>query len=731
MKNETVMSDIRTLLTDITRSSSADYSRAKAYDALRLMDRKGMPDQRSITDQLITAVAVVNAAGLYDAADWIKKNATAQVDKKIAEVGRKCVQTVNRFGYALVGECRGEVFYGTPNFHGTPNVDCGHPSNMAGCAHHEPLYAEPSAPPATVRPSDWCLVSVCGTCGAKCRLKAGHLFSTLHQGEHQPDCIAVHPVAATDAPRANAVKEAIAKSNAALAAGPPFDAGVCGECGAAIIWLEGLPWHAGSASFERTWHEPGVAALADAERKYQSLTETASMRLAQLAAAEKRAKEEAERANSYEFARDLLRESIAALTRKLATIRHAVVDDVLAPMRDEWSNQSIRSFAAAPMPSDMEGWAQQKKMMATALVTVADALAAIDVPTGEEATERLVCSDCSMPYGGDGWLDVTLPDDQWVLIQPRENGGGILCANCIVRRASRLNDVEAVRAVIAFSHGARAHIYLSTACHHGIHSECRQQCKFCGTTCACPCHRADYGAEVIDARIDPDAYAARTDDPVVAATPEPTNAVPMVLYCPNCKRQHVDVDDDTGNWATSRLHRKHLCKPSDGGCGHVWRPFDYATVGVKEVPASPPPFTAEERRRMAATFRDYIIAAESQIAERDAQIDDLEQSNRVLMAACDAMPTNAVPSATTLTFEEWLRHSQFATNEGDDFGVDAAEEAFNARQPEIDALCERERKLREYATHKPECELLHASGMRKRGPCDCGLAELLAAKEDV
>lgn len=49
--------DIRTLLTSITQSSSADYSRAKAYDALKLMDRKGiMPDQRSVTDQLIAAM---------------------------------------------------------------------------------------------------------------------------------------------------------------------------------------------------------------------------------------------------------------------------------------------------------------------------------------------------------------------------------------------------------------------------------------------------------------------------------------------------------------------------------------------------------------------------------------------------------------------------------------------------------------------------------------------------
>lgn len=60
--------------------------------------------------------------------------------------------------------------------------------------------------------------------------------------------------------------------------------------------------------------------------------------------------------------------------------------------------------------------------------------------------------------------------------------------------------------------------------------------------------------------------------------------IPMVLHCPKCHLQHVDVDDETGKWATSRRHRKHLCKPEDGGCGHVWMPAAVQTVGVKELP---------------------------------------------------------------------------------------------------------------------------------------------------
>lgn len=47
----------------------------------------------------------------------------------------------------------------------------------------------------------------------------------------------------------------------------------------------------------------------------------------------------------------------------------------------------------------------------------------------------VVCKDCGLPYGGDDWIDTVLPPEQWLLIAP-ENG--ILCANCIVKRASKL-----------------------------------------------------------------------------------------------------------------------------------------------------------------------------------------------------------------------------------------------------------------------------------------------------
>lgn len=33
------------------------------------------------------------------------------------------------------------------------------------------------------------------------------------------------------------------------------------------------------------------------------------------------------------------------------------------------------------------------------------------------------------------------------------------------------------------------HLYLSTACTHKQHRECRRRCKFCFAKCRCDCHR--------------------------------------------------------------------------------------------------------------------------------------------------------------------------------------------------------------------------------------------------
>ena len=50
-----------------------------------------------------------------------------------------------------------------------------------------------------------------------------------------------------------------------------------------------------------------------------------------------------------------------------------------------------------------------------------------------------------------------------------------------------------------------------------------------------------------------------------------TKPAPCVLYCPYCKKQHIDRPP----W-DKRKHRTHKCS----GCGFEWRPAAWYTVGV-------------------------------------------------------------------------------------------------------------------------------------------------------
>ena len=49
--------------------------------------------------------------------------------------------------------------------------------------------------------------------------------------------------------------------------------------------------------------------------------------------------------------------------------------------------------------------------------------------------------------------------------------------------------------------------------------------------------------------------------------------VRKTMYCPKCETMHLDE----GEWET-RPHKTHQCQ----GCGHEWRPFPFATVGVDD-----------------------------------------------------------------------------------------------------------------------------------------------------
>ncbi len=55
------------------------------------------------------------------------------------------------------------------------------------------------------------------------------------------------------------------------------------------------------------------------------------------------------------------------------------------------------------------------------------------------------CADCGLPYADFG-IDTTLPNLQWKELTP--DGAGLLCANCICKRAAKMPNVLAARMVI-------------------------------------------------------------------------------------------------------------------------------------------------------------------------------------------------------------------------------------------------------------------------------------------
>ncbi|MDX2165715.1 MAG: hypothetical protein SF182_01570 [Deltaproteobacteria bacterium] len=54
--------------------------------------------------------------------------------------------------------------------------------------------------------------------------------------------------------------------------------------------------------------------------------------------------------------------------------------------------------------------------------------------------------------------------------------------------------------------------------------------------------------------------------------------IPMLLFCPRCAAQHVDVPQPEKDWENPP-HRSHECQ----ACSYVWRPADVATTGVASI----------------------------------------------------------------------------------------------------------------------------------------------------
>lgn len=132
--------------------------------------------------------------------------------------------------------------------------------------------------------------------------------------------------------------------------------------------------------------------------------------------------------------------------------------------------------------------------------------------------------------------------------------------------------------------------------------------------------------------------------PIAAAPSAPVLAEPqpidMVLHCPTCGMQHVDAPEDlpmpmpgsmfegSAGW-TNPPHRSHLCH----GCGHIWRPADVPTNGVKtsktKGKADHPPVSALAQQPVQGGGH----------AVTDAMVDAYLKANDAYWRRTDQLPT--------------------------------------------------------------------------------------------
>jgi len=101
--------------------------------------------------------------------------------------------------------------------------------------------------------------------------------------------------------------------------------------------------------------------------------------------------------------------------------------------------------------------------------------------------------------------------------------------------------------------------------------------------------------------------AFRPTEALSAHPPATGSPVPVTIFCPECAVPHLDE----GEWAT-RPHKTHQCQ----SCGHEWRPFPFATVGVEHPrPATGEavalhPRTVDLVDRFAAALKEKLAKAE-------------------------------------------------------------------------------------------------------------------------
>ena len=107
--------------------------------------------------------------------------------------------------------------------------------------------------------------------------------------------------------------------------------------------------------------------------------------------------------------------------------------------------------------------------------------------------------------------------------------------------------------------------------------------------------------------------------------------IPMVLFCPACGRQHVDMANPAEGW-DNPSHRSHKC----GACSHVWRPADVPTAGVETIATvgqvdTDPPI---RNRVRAVTTSGLVHVTDDELLKEDlAELWDRRKADRTFGSA--------------------------------------------------------------------------------------------------
>jgi hypothetical protein len=146
----------------------------------------------------------------------------------------------------------------------------------------------------------------------------------------------------------------------------------------------------------------------------------------------------------------------------------------------------------------------------------------------------------------------------------------------------------------------------------------------------------------------------------------PEAPIPMILHCPRCTYQHVDEPDErTEGWANPP-HRSHLCH----WCGHIWRPADVPTEGVKAIQTRG---TNDSAPEAPASEQQAILVANEEGIE--LAIERRDDGKWQFMPTCfDGTRPRLNTAATTASasdmqddFEKWAKsHGDLPLDHADD-----------------------------------------------------------------